>query len=533
MATYYVDLSASVHGSGTETSPYSSFSPFSSSITAGDRIRVKRGSTAVLTAGTRLNVTITGSSGLTTLIDTYGSGPNPVLSGGGANFNPIYIKRHEGGGNLIISDLDVTQGANHGLNIESASGVTISNVTLLRCRAYANNALSSNGKDGITVGCAKDGGLISNILIDSCDAFSNNGHGIKVRDNTSNVIVRNSNAWGNGIATPSHGMGTSHSRASVASSGAWTATSGGAYQATISTAALFKTTITTWLAVYCTNQNGYFWLTPSASSPPALGSFYTGGSNTLEINVGAAPSSATVYAAYLPVEGRFEFCSAWDTNDSDGAEGHGFGTDDMTQYAWYVGCRSFDNEGCGWTTHISQGAYLSGNVAADNAKQGIYATAGKNTIAYNNTVMRNALQGWRSESGATGSHLRNNIFAFNTGYGISSSSPTYTINEDFNCVYQNTGGAKENVSTSGANGITVDPVLNEEFVPSASSPCVNAGTLVDGVVLKDYYGKDITVSPDIGAVQRYAARNASTARGASAARSAVTRNAVSDRAAYG
>lgn len=509
MAESYVDLNASTNGSGTVGSPYNSFAPFVSSITAGDRIRVKRGTTKVLNAGTRINVTINGSG--ETLIDTYGEGANPILSGGGTNFNPIYVKRVSGGGNLIIRDLDVTNTPNDGIVIESAASQTISNVLVQRCRAYGTNVLNGAGKDGIRISCAKDGGLISNVVIDNCDAFNNQGHGIKVRDNTQNILVSNCRAWNNGIGSPSHGMGTSHSRALVASAGAWVSTSGGAYQATISTTALFQTTITLWLAVFCNNQNGYFWLTPTASSPPSPGQFYTGGSNTLEINVGAAPSAAGVYAAYLPTTARFEFCEVWGTIDTDGNEGHGFGTDDLTQSAVYVGCVSRNNEGAGWTGNISQAAALYGSISHDNEKHGFYATGGKNVVLYNNDMIGNTLQGFRVQSGGTGAYFRNNIFAENGGYGISSSSASYTIDEDYNCVYGNVGGAKENVSSSGANGILLDPLLDASYRPTANSPCIGNGTYLPSA--RHYGGKRMSpVSPVIGAHGYYAARPVATDR---------------------
>lgn len=504
MAEYFVDLGATTNGTGTELSPYNSFAAFSSSVSPGTRIAVRRGTSKVLTSGTRLNVTLTGPGSV--LVDTYGDGAPPVLSGGGTNFNPIYVKRVDGGARLVIRDLDVTRAPNHGIAIESAVGVTISNVLIQGCRAYGNNVLSSYGKDAIFVGCFKDGGLISNVVIDCCDVFDNNGHGIKVRDNTSNILVRNCRSWGNGVTTPSHGMGTCATAATVASAGAWAATSGGAYQASISTTALAKSTITQWLAVYCGNQNGYFWLTPSASSPPPLGSFYTGGSNTLEINVGAAPSAATVYASYLPVEGTFLGCDVWGTIDFNGLEGHGFSPDQLTSTFRMIGCRSRQNEGAGWYGNFSQAAILMGNAIDGNLKSGMESGGAKSTTAYNNTVINNASYGFRVLSGGTGTVLRNNIFADNAGYGISASSPSYTIDEDYNCVYGNAGGAKENVSTSGANGRTDDPLLDAAYRLASTSPCRRAGTYVSGA--KHMGGASMNpLAPDIGAF-RYRAQAA-------------------------
>jgi parallel beta-helix repeat protein len=96
---------------------------------------------------------------------------------------------------------------------------------------------------------------------------------------------------------------------------------------------------------------------------------------------------------------------------------------------------------------------------------------------------------------------------------------------NYSCLY----GNAENVSagsgqslTVGTNNVTDDPLLDASYRPSSSSPCVDAGTQVAGVVLRDFYGKEINGTPDIGAVQRYAARSASTARTESTARTAST-----------
>lgn len=79
---------------------------------------------------------------------------------------------------------------------------------------------------------------------------------------------------------------------------------------------------------------------------------------------------------------------------------------------------------------------------------------------------------------------------------------------------------------------TSNPLLDDSYRPRAGSPCLEAGTRIADVVLKDFYGKDITKTPDIGAVQVYPARAASAARGV-ITRSASTRTASGRRAAYG
>ena len=509
MPEAFVDLSAAVNGTGTYASPYNDFAAFVSSITPDTAIHVKRGTSKVLTVGTRLNVTITGLlPGQDVLVDTYGEGVPPVLSGGGTNYNPIFVKRVEGGGQLVIRDLDVTNAPQAGLAIESQSGVTITNVLVERVRAYRTNQLSIAGADAIRVGCARDGGLISRVRLKACEAYDNKGHGIKVRDNTRDVTVVDCIARRNGSGVGSHGMGTAHTRALVASAGAWTATSGGAYQASITTTALSKSTITEWLAVYCANQNGHYWLTPSTSSPPPLGSFYTGGSNTLEINVGAAPTAAGVYAAYLPVNATFVGCEATDTVDFDGAEGHGFGTDDLTESALYVGCRSLRNAGAGMTANLSQGAIVLGCEIMSNSDNGIYASGGKNVRVFNTNLIGNIGAGFRAISGATGARIRNCIVKGNTTYGLSANSTLWTIDENYNCIYANPSGARENVSGVGGNTITSDPLLDALFRLRTGSPCIDAGTFVAGA--KHFGGSKLNVPADIGAYRYSPARSPTT-----------------------
>lgn len=105
-----------------------------------------------------------------------------------------------------------------------------------------------------------------------------------------------------------------------------------------------------------------------------------------------------------------------------------------------------------------------------------------------------------------------------------------------NCIYGFTdtvlaydGGAAAPTATG---TITDDPLLDASYRLGAGSPCINAGTLLADVVLKDFYGKDIDDTPDIGAMQVYAARSAIASRSA-ITRSAITRSAHGKRAVYG
>lgn len=124
------------------------------------------------------------------------------------------------------------------------------------------------------------------------------------------------------------------------------------------------------------------------------------------------------------------------------------------------------------------------------------------------------------ESAAGGSSIANNLI-----YG-------------FDAMVQNYLGGAASPTPTGT--LTDDPLLDASYrpIPESSpgagdgSPCLEAGTRIADVVLKDFYGKDITKTPDIGAVQVYPARAASAARGV-ITRSASTRTASGRRAAYG
>jgi len=181
---------------------------------------------------------------------------------------------------------------------------------------------------------------------------------------------------------------------------------------------------------------------------------------------------------------------------------------------------------------------------------------------YNNTIVAGPLsrQGNRMVSlvatGVTG-YLANNIIAMigasvnryveifdanaelflfqnNVYFGANGTTNPFSINNGSSRTFaQWQALAALGGGTQDVGGEVSDPLLDASYRPSSSSPCIDAGTQVAGVVLRDFYGKEINGTPDIGAVQRYAARNDSAARGTSAARSAVTRNTSNDRAPYG
>lgn len=143
--------------------------------------------------------------------------------------------------------------------------------------------------------------------------------------------------------------------------------------------------------------------------------------------------------------------------------------------------------GCKWGVHLGaagtgQSCTIVNNTIADCADGAVYAAT---TADLANCV------------------VKNNAFV-GDGYSVYDQTAVAWSVEDYNIFYGFTSGTSNH--TLGANSSTADPLLDASYRPMAGSPCLAAGTRVSGVRLRDFYGKEIDDVPDIGAVQRYAAR---------------------------
>jgi hypothetical protein len=105
-----------------------------------------------------------------------------------------------------------------------------------------------------------------------------------------------------------------------------------------------------------------------------------------------------------------------------------------------------------------------------------YATNGPSpAVIVNNTIVGCA-NGAISTFSTVEPIIRNNILAFNGHYAIhrNSTSPTYPHPVmEYNCVYGN-AVAYQNI-TPGTGVITVDPLLDSDFLLTNGSPCIDAG----------------------------------------------------------
>jgi F5/8 type C domain-containing protein/parallel beta helix pectate lyase-like protein len=114
---YYVDCSATAAGSGTQASPWNSFTPVNAKTFAGgDQILIKRGTTCT---GQQLYPKGSGASGAPIVVDAYGSGAKPVLAGNGAVVDVVklYNQQYWDIRNLDISNQGATAATRRGVHI--------------------------------------------------------------------------------------------------------------------------------------------------------------------------------------------------------------------------------------------------------------------------------------------------------------------------------------------------------------------------------------------------------------------------------
>lgn len=163
------------------------------------------------------------------------------------------------------------------------------------------------------------------------------------------------------------------------------------------------------------------------------------------------------------------------------------------------------NSGVGLMVLDSTNVTCTGNIV-DGCKWGVHlgaAGGGQSCVLANNTITGCTDGAVYASATADLANcvVKNNVFV-GDGYSVYDLTATAWSAEDYNCFYGFASGASNH--TLGANSITSNPLLDDSYRLQAGSPCLNAGTYISGA--RDFAGRKLKRTPDIGARQYYAER---------------------------
>lgn len=453
MPTLTINLSRESNGSGTRDSPFNSFASVNAGGWSGDDLVVEllRGSSRVLNAGTRAN--IVKSSGNRTLITAYGDPalPLPKLSGGGTNFNPIWV---QAGSAIDIEKVHVTETPGSGLVVEQveSSAANISDVEVrdsLFTRTGLNPLLA--GSDGLRLGVGSiwSAGSCTNLRAKRNVFRYNGGHGGKARG-VNGALFEDNVSIGNGYASPAHGMGTSGARLLLEGPG-WVNILGNIWEKSglsIPGAPSF----TGWTYVFVLGAFPIRHLYPAAiPSAPGLGEVGHGGPNTIRINVGGVnPNTLSmVQAHYISTYNatfRNNICTG--TIDQNGLEGDGMYFDSGSFNCRSFNTVSFGNQGNGFQMNLATDCGHYTGYGHSNWKNGAKSGGSNRSVFYGLDLVCTGTNGVDFSANDAGQVRRCRIV--NAGVGvITNDLSSNTVFEDEN-LYVNCAQRLLRVSNPGA-----------------------------------------------------------------------------------
>jgi hypothetical protein len=344
-------------------------------------------------------------------------------------------------------------------------------------------------------------GINSNHAFIRCKAYDNGTHGFFISARNSTLL--NCEAYGNGVAATGfggHGISLAAARTEVTSG--WALVSGSVYNRTLAAAEV--------TVYHVTNLTGIVRLTKNIGTPTTPGANEWGQSGTtLYVNIGSTPNGKTlIYAWSESIGNVIKDCVSRDNiNGGVGLnEGHGIALDDYSSFTTVIGCKSFDNEGIGYTVNRGDGNRFIGCESRDN-KTFMLLAYGQGGSVINCTSTDDNLVGVYNEvvtiaQYATGWTFKNNLLVGNGQlYGIGNRSLTinsHTI--DRNIIAGFGAPTLDNVET---NTILTAPAMVGVH-PSSGSTAYRAGSHVG--YRTDADGKQFNNPPTIGAYEVMAAR---------------------------
>ena len=393
-------------------------------------------------------------------------------------------------------------GVTHSVYYASQSTFDTTDISFRRCHFFNSNSSGCTVHQEMSATAQP-----SNFRFYDCEFYNNKAHGISlvgVRGAYLATCVFRGNGFDSSFG--GHGLTARFQRSEP--SGGWTSMGGGVYRRALAAA---ETTV-----YYVRNgAAAETRMVQNVGAPTTPSSGQWGqDSGFLYVNVGGSDPAANVSYAWgicdrIIVFGCEAYDNVWD-RDYLYHEGHGFAFDDWTQDSAMVACKSYKNQGLGFSINRGDRNLLVGCLGYDNWRGGLAINgSARDNAVYNNTLVRNALgtdplNSEISVSGPSANNtlVKNNIIQGAVLYGVNFDSVSST-----GCVAEK--NAIRGYSDAVRNGtetstIDTDPLLGSDYRLRDGSPCIRAGVYIPGV--RHMGGKKLKSVPDIGAYPYLAPR---------------------------
>ncbi len=467
MATFYIDPSAAVNGSGTEASPFNAWTAVT--WTAGNTYLQKAGTTYL----GQLAPGGSGTSGNPITIGRYGEGANPIITHTAAG---VFLSARQF---INIFGIDAVGCTTHGFHIRT-NGSNISTINLRGCVAR------NNGNNGFFLDGQVLTATLTGVRFIACEAHNNGEHGYDTLGIIKTIRWERCKASYNGRLVAGHGFSLHPFISNNITSG-WTLSGGTVYMRTLSASESVQKFINLTDGVTLTKE-------PGATTAVALNRWDQSGT-TLYVNLGVDANTRTT--AWRRAEhGPFHYydCESWGNyTDPVAGEGHGFAADDATSDAHYYRCKAWDNTGagfqCQYTDRVSRNACISYRNALSNFR----TTGHTDTLDDEGCTSADCVQhGFFYDDPFTAVTVKNSLAYGNDLFGFiaAASGVTGTNNATFG-----NGNTVSNVTNT--NAVTADPLLTSDYKPMPGSPLLGAGTHLG--YTRDIERKQRPNPPSIGA----------------------------------
>lgn len=469
---------------------------------AGDTFLFKRGTTQTVTASYQAVRNGTSETGHTRY-GAYGEAdvPYSIWKYGAASGSMILNASQSKYIDFEDMYFDMT-GSNcrYSILFASQSGTETVGNSVRRCFFQGADSASRIGS-GLDIVQQPDSSAVwpRDFVVEDCEFFDNASHGLIIVGGR-NIIVRRCKFYRNGAYDPDGGHGFSSRWNRTDATSGWTNTSSTIWQRTLAAVETDVYYVQTNVAAHLRLRR-----TAGSQTAPAAGEFGVS-AGVLYINAASAsnPSTQAVRYAWGRCSGLvIEDCEAYDNYWNEAAgyhEGHGFAFDDFTEDSQFIGNKSYNNQGVGFSVNRGDRNIIRSNIAYGNWQSAVMMNPCDDLQVVNNTFQNN--------NGGTGAYpgevfswgyskdavISNNILLPIVSYGIAHETTDTGFSGEKNCITGHTVAEEKNATVTGT--VTAAPLLDAEYRPAAPE-LKRAGAALGG---KDFYGKQFYDTPNIGAV---------------------------------